>query len=785
MPTINPSYYDRVRYSLRNSVFGFKRILEPIGWDEDEKKFKRNEKSGGVFTNLTSKLKFHSGSLLFPNGTVIDGGFDYVKGVYDQQGINGEILLIKEEQDPNTNEWIEAYRGYLFFPTPMVIENKEISIKFKESSFYNSLLARKSEKIELERLDTIDGAVISALDTKRIAATGREIFLQSLLETSDIDDVSNAFRMQASDGHNEGQLAIPTTIVSQSDTSVFSIYNNQFKIADNLTTTSGSTTFYNNSNSNKTLSIKIVMNSRITVGLTDASNKIVRVDLAKYNNGISYDLVNRTILYSVPNPTSMENHVIDFEYEADINLLTGESLSLQLYAEGDFSGTIFDPNDHIQIDLNDTVCSIDIKENSFDDDANKQFNMILPFEALQRIVHITTGKADALISDFLGRTDTTPVYPQDGNGSLSGISHGHWIRGFDSTVQLEENKYKPISMSFKQFTDAFSAIWNTGYAIEKIGLREYLRFEERKYFFQKEVTLSLPIQASKVKRTVADKHMYNSLEIGCSKPDGDNLYEEAMGLDETNVVNKSTTPIIPIDNIYKKVSPIRTDAYGVELAARKSIKTHPTEDTRYDNNLFAFDSKRGLTATFEQRLWYDDFTKQPTGVYSPGTATNLRFSPANIRTRHGWWIRSGMNIYKDLFVKFASSVGNAKLSTQLIGASEIAENGDIQIKDFESPYFEPWIIEFEHEATTAILKQLQGKTMVDGSNIMNYYGLIEFINEDGNYEYGYLLELQPNKEGKWKLLKSSKKVSRRSVISITDEDTSDGGLDVVLNNELY
>jgi len=397
----------------------------------------------------------------------------------------------------------------------------------------------------------------------------------------------------------------------------------------------------------------------------------------------------------------------------------------------------------------------------------------MPFEALQRIVHITTGEENSVVSNLLGRTDTIPTYPQDGIGNdacFSALAHGHWIRGFDAISGDEENKYKPLSISFKQFDEAFGAVWNTGYGIEKTGLKENLRYEERKYFYPKIVTLSLPIQASKVKRTIADKYIYNSLEIGCKKPDGENLYEEAMGLDETNVVNKSTTPIEPIENTYKKVSPIRTDSYGEELAARKSIKTYPTEDTPFDNDLFMFDSKRGLVkgGTYSQRIWQDDFTKEPTGIYSPNTVTNLRFSPANIRTRHGWWIRSAMNIYKEQAVKFASSVGNARMSTQLIGANEIAENGDIVIKDFESPYFEPWIIEFEHEATTAILKQLQGKTLFEGNNIMNYTGLIEFINEDGNYEYGYLLELQPNDAGKWKLLKSSKRVSKKSISSESD-----------------
>jgi hypothetical protein len=42
---------------------------------------------------------------------------------------------------------------------------------------------------------------------------------------------------------------------------------------------------------------------------------------------------------------------------------------------------------------------------------------------------------------------------------------------------------------------------------------------------------------------------------------------------------------------------------------------------------------------------------------------------------------------------------------------------------------------------------------------MNYYGLVEFINEDGKYEYGYLLSVEPDGDGKWDLLSSTKRIS--------------------------
>ena len=215
-----------------------------------------------------------------------------------------------------------------------------------------------------------------------------------------------------------------------------------------------------------------------------------------------------------------------------------------------------------------------------------------------------------------------------------------------------------------------------------------------------------------------------------------------------------------LENVFSKISNYRSDSYGIEFARRKSIETNPTDDTRYDKEVFLLDLKRGATDVFSQRLFADDFAKEPTGIFSPETAHNLRFSPVNILLRWGWWIRVGLEKYKSSFIRASSSEGNSKLTTQLIGGNEYPENGSILVSELEKPRMLPEIIEFEHEATFEVLKQVQGKTLVNGQNIQNVYGLVCFINENGNKEYGFLLELKPNKEGKWKLISANKPITK-------------------------
>lgn len=65
-------------------------------------------------------------------------------------------------------------------------------------------------------------------------------------------------------------------------------------------------------------------------------------------------------------------------------------------------------------------------------------------------------------------------------------------------------------------------------------------------------------------------------------------------------------------------------------------------------------------------------------------------------------------------------------------------------------------MEFEFEVDFDISEQLEGTTTILGRKIPNKYGLIEFKNENGELERGFLFNLKPNKQGKWKLLKANR-----------------------------
>jgi hypothetical protein len=297
-------------------------------------------------------------------------------------------------------------------------------------------------------------------------------------------------------------------------------------------------------------------------------------------------------------------------------------------------------------------------------------------------------------------------------------------------------------------------IWGLNIGIETVGFGERIRIAPKSYFYQNVVTIKLPNQVKNVKRTVSEKHYYSSIQLGYPKA---GEYEEAMGLDEYNNLSNFSTVIVALKNVFTKITQMRPDSYGTEFCRRLQKHLFPTTDSRYDLDVFMFDLKRFVgDYLFKQRKWQDDFAEEPTGVFSPETATNLRWSPFNLLLRHGWDIASSFVQNPLDYVRFSSSKANSNLKTRLIGGNEYQENGKILNSELGRARYKPDIIEFEHSVDYDLLKIIEGNSVILGKEIKNLYGQIEFTNEDGEIERGYLLSLKPNKEGKWKLMKANR-----------------------------
>jgi len=733
----NLSYEDRVRYTLYNKNQGSLIIEEPIGWKSDEKEFARHEQYHGIISRFSNSSKF------------IGTGKDFIQLVDDVEGINADIGLKREEKHPKTDVWTLGYSGNLDLSTKEK-ENNQIAIKFNSGGLEQALKARESDTVEIDRTTTIDGKSIPEIEPVTVALEGRRIFLKSKLETKETDNEVSMYNESNAGNTRNQTVGLPFAVINKSHEQVQDVLSGN--TADENTGTTGMM-FFANADKERNLNISIKFNFKFNVNQDHIDWSTFSINLTKFKNGVSYDTPTRIALFSLANKGAINaanGNTYSVNYQGLTKLIAGESLAIEAYQKADFN---ISPNAKLSIDLSNIAGTIFIEEDSFAEKSTTK--AVLAHELMDRLVTIGTNKENAFYSHFLGRTDLG--YAVDGPGSLSGLTHGFWIRQFDKLpIPTEspkvENLFKPLTTSFKDAVASLDAVHSVGLGIETVGNKERVRLEEQSFFYNNNVTVRLPFQVKKVKRSVATEYYYSALEFGGEK--GGN-YEEAMGLDEPNGKSNFTTIINRVKSTYSKISKYRTDTYGPEFARRKPKSLNDTEDTPYDNDVILMDLKRGVGNVFEQRKWQDDLENEPTGVFNPESATNLRFSPFNCLLRHSWWFGGGFKKYPTDYVRYGSSTANSQLKTKLIGQNEYSENGNIINSELSTSRFFPEWIEFEAQCTFDIMQKLEGTTIIAGKEVKNFYGLVEFINEDNEKEKGFLFNLKPNGKGNWKLLKSN------------------------------
>lgn len=742
MGTINQGYFDRVRYTLYNKNLGSEIVIEPVGWETDEKEYVRDEKYLGIMSKFSNSLKF------------IGSGADFIQTVYDIEGINGEIRLTRDEKHPKTDEWVRTYYGYLDLTTyeRLSKEGKQVSVKFNAGGLEQLLKARSNEQVEIDRLTTLDGKPLPDINPINVTLEGRRVFLKSKWELKAPNNTGEVYIESDSGNTRHQSVGVPLKLVNQSHENAHTVI---VQTTGNENEGSTGMMFYAVSDRVRTLDIKLNFSFRMRVYQEDIEWAFFNINLTRYSGGIDYSPAQRIPLLSWGDKDSIfasHNQVFNASWEGQITVNVGDSLAIEALEKADLGGP---GHAYLQITMSEMDGQMTMDENSFQEQTTTK--ALLPHEVADRLVRIYTSQENAVYSDFLGRTDIG--YPVDGKGALTALAHGFWVRGFDKLpLPTEgppkvENLFKPMTTSLNDFMTSFEAVWNVGMGIETIGFRERVRIEDKKYFFNNNVLIKLPNQIKDVKRSVATNYYFSSLEFGYEKG-GD--YEEACGLDEYNAKSNFTTAIKRKMDTYSKISKYRADDYGREFARRKQKSFNDTEDTPYDNDINMIALSRGVIQPYRQRKWDDDFVQIPTGVFSPETATNFILSPFNCLLRHSWFFSCGF--WKDLseYVRYGSSTANSGLKTKLQNKPEYAENGDIINTELDRARFVPEWIEFEHVCDFNVMEQVEGTTIILGKEIPNVYGLIEFENEFGDTERGYLFNLKPNGKGKWKILKANR-----------------------------
>ncbi|CAL2077715.1 conserved protein of unknown function [Tenacibaculum sp. 190524A02b] len=734
-------YRDRVRYTLSHKTHGSLEITEPDGWDEDQKEYLKHSKYSGVVVKFSNSSKYY------------DDAADFINYIKDNYSVNDDIWLKKEIRDPYEDNWVVDYNGTLDL-MKWETEGFAVKVKFNSNGLESELKARESEKVEIERTTDLYGNTLESLKTYTIDHDGRDIFLHSEFKEDSATNVvsTRVFERKESD-YGDATIPVPIKYVTKSDelinNPIPSMYIGQDVVGTN-DKPSISHVFYGINDRAKTINLKLKGSFKVTnthhARIDSEDFAIVALILTVYGGGSNYNPKKDYKLWVDPSPKAFKStKTAYFDFNDKLQLEKGDSLVLRYYT-GAQNGWFWNRGMFIHDFYDLKIDTMTIQEDSFFEKTTTK--VVLAHELGERLTEIITGRKGAFYCEYLGRKELG--YEKDGPGAYKAYTCGHWIRGFDKLPNNDSNKYKAFTTTFKDFVEDLRVTENLDLGIEKVGKQQKINIKPIDEFYVNQVTIRLPYQISNVKRKIAEKHYYTSVLIGCAKGWKN---EEAMGLDEYNAQATFITPLTKGKNQLKLITKYIYASYAAEFIRRKQKRDYPDLDHNNDKEIFVFDLKKEA-GVLKIKKWQDDLEEAPEGVYSPETAYNLLYSPINLVMKNSRRISNTMYNFKNDLLRFGSTEGNRQLKTKIKGEIEYKESQDIAAHDLGFPNFLPEEVSFEHELDYNLKKLIEGTTIVNGKEVMNIYGLIEYINEKGKIEKGRFLGLKPNGKVKWKFLKA-------------------------------
>ena len=731
----NNTRSDRVRFFFDNAILGRKLVTESINFKDSLPKLTR--------------LSTHGFSQSFETGGefILDAK-DYLVNVYTNQGIGAVVEVIREDKHPQLDIWQPSSVGEVDF-TSYEEEGSYVKCNITKGGAEKKLKNLESEKVELERRNSLDGESIDILNVDSVRLPSRGLRLQSnfqntrpsttvatnvtfsgfgygmhfvlpiqtvnngITEVSDvIEDNSNIIlirdrekRLETSDNDTEAPTII-TLFKAETRKNItidFDINFSSLAVFSRFERDSPKSQSYN-----------AVANARVEVSFT-----IMEVD-EEFNHV-------RNWYKSTKKGSQNEFITLTNKRRITLDLPEGHSLLLRETISTESDRNIFVKRIETKRRMLEPF-RLQIIEDSVGDETRS--NCITLFEATKHLTEILLGVNYGFKSNFLRLDDLA----RD-----TVLLHGFWARQFNR----RDDRYKPIEISHKELLSSIDSIFNTGAGFEFINGKETLVVEDFNYFYRDFVSLKLPNVSNVTRKPDTDLY-YSSLVFGYKKG---GQYNESIGLEEYNTKSTYLTPRPINDKRYDKESDFRADAIGLEFAKRKPKSLFGSEDTTYDNDVFVLAcERRGFS--YAPRAWQTDYTEQPQGVDNIDSSYNFILSPLQNLKRHANNFRS--SLFFDRLKNLIYSSGNSanKLTTTLGNERE-----DVVIDDLDKSKVFSEIVTFDFPLPTQDFLNLQKKATIEGREEYPLYGKVEFITERG-LESGWILEIEQKEITTFTILKS-------------------------------
>ena len=590
--------------------------VEPVEWNEFGISIDRNETfhAPDIEPSL-KKITLHS------------GGYNAIRSIYNQKGVNSEAFLRVEKRYVNGLEiGYEQIGNYqldfssLEFKTTAG-EGEVVEMEMSENSNKIKLRSRRNQSLPYGGKLSVENKELAGKAFEAVKIKARELMLSANFSIEPFDFVSD-------EGTSGGRLAVPFIINGSNITEAQSIINPRGSFEDK--------SVFTYAGRNTVLNIKGEFDVRHLINGEETENN-VPLYMSIYDSDL--------------NLVSEERLSLDapFSIDRQVTLNQGEMLSLH-------TSYFSNPNRNNRIE-GEGYLTITAEADYEDSFADVAMVYELADSLLQQI--LDTDKS-VLISRALGRTDLG--YGNDGSHSLFGVTSGLLLRN-----AKKQDGTKPDLVT--QFFDLFEALdrYKPLCLFHKNG---NIHIENRIESYSNNST-----QINVTDLTIQVGEYFTKIKAGSPNQE----YLSTDGLLEYNIEREFTTPARVKEKLLDLTIPYQTDYTGVELARRIQFST---DDSSYDDKLFLLSLERAENG-FQTKLGNYDVIE---GINSPETAGNLDLTPK--RQVHNSWARNSW--YKNENVKGIStnSENISNLATTKDGI-KVEENSNLDIRYSVIPPYLP------------------------------------------------------------------------------------------------
>lgn len=725
---------------------------DPKDYDNLELTVFRDEYFHGIFNEFSFDLGFYCKG----------GGREFIEGIYKDLGIAETITL--EIQWRCNGRFETFYEGQVNLQTYRD-DGTYIYCNIEQKGITQLIRGRKRVKVDLQSTESIDGAALNNFPygPYPIGMHSKSIFLESEIgirqpTTYTYTDsfTTTGFFVVASHGFDLIKSNIVKTVKNPDYLQVFTSATPPTTCDHPAVTQMESTLTqgFHDSGENEIIRYPATYTIEYSFSgtFTDTASPISRrgtwdLFLSRGSNATNGDLLRPDIHEKI----SLGGFSYGFTHDAVVTQAFNISGTLTITLQpGDKLFIIWEA---FPYNFNPGTTTADCKDVTFSwaySEANLRMyidsttaattaNGFMIHEAFSKNLEIITNTPDVVRSSFFGRTNSNHSYPDNGCGAFNFITNGFQIREFDSGYPIDTSVLtKPVFSTLEDLFDSQNSIWNIGLGIEKEGLNEKVRIEDKSFFYSDTEILKLD-NVPNIEVSVDPEKYYGKVVIGNQqwKPD------IPEGLDEPNTNREYATVFGTVDNEYIAVNPYITAMYAIEIKRRQNLI--PTEDKEYDEDNFVIAMSRfldGNTPVGLQTPEKSENFSSVTNLTGSDTAYNLRLSPFRNLLRHAKSISGIMYNRPGEEFQFTYGEGNYDMESEMIpdgcdgdysGANAIEDQSlawdDTRIT---SPsLFIPEIYNFEYPVSFAQYKVLK----------QNLYGYVSFSSGTNAHKKGYIMNL--------------------------------------------